>query len=403
MRTTSRPFDTVFFPDMRRSPAAGAAPEKRPAILVFRSAALGDFVLAAPAFRMLRLAYPGHRIVLLSLQSANRAIRESVAKYSPTHAMPWVELVVPHLVDEVVAFDGRIAPTALWNLRARLGSHRFAAAILFLDPGAPWAGRIKKLLLLTLLIGPIPIFGWRAKGSLNGDRAALKRAGLLPHHVHGPLHFLEELSPPRAYGENDVRFDLRPNQQALDWARAWVQQVVPSAHRIVFVAPGSIQPHKRWPLEAFAKLCAALLVRFDDIFLVIIGTMADRDLGAELLTIEPRRMANLAGATDVPQCAAVFTHGSLLVGNDGGAMHLGDAMGCPVVSIVPGIQYPDSIEPWNSRRLAVRHDVPCAPCYSMMSCPLVHNRCMRDLPLDRVLKNCLAVLEPARSRASGKS
>jgi heptosyltransferase-2 len=362
------------------------------AILVFRSSALGDFILATPALRMLRQTYPDDRIVLLNMQSANKAIRASVARYSPTDRVPWVQLAMPHLVDEVVAMDVSLKPAYLWALRRQLRTFDFACAFLLLDPGAPWPGRIKKLLLIRFLLGGVPTYGWRARGSVNGNRAELHAAGRLRHHVHGSLQFMSELKPPRAYTEADIRFDLRPPAEALLWAGDWLKQNTPPDKRLVFVAPGSIQPHKRWPKEKFAALIAALVAEFNDLFFVIIGTPADHEIGEYLRQQQPHWIANIAGASTVAQSAALLGRPCLLVGNDGGAMHLGDAMGCRVVSIVPGLEYPDSIEPWNNRRFAVRHPAECAPCYSFDHCPQGHNRCMTELPLQHVLKNCVDAL-----------
>ena len=158
------------------------------------------------------------------------------------------------------------------------------------------------------------------------------------------------------------------------------------------MAPGSIQPHKRWPPAKFEQLCNQLLQQRQDAVLVVIGTAGDAALGQALCSLAPGRVFNLAGQSSIAQSAALLAHCTLLVGNDGGAMHLGDAMGARVVSIVPGIEYPDSIEPWHNRRWAVRHPVECAPCYNFVKCPLGHNDCMVKLPLEPVLAHCLTLL-----------
>jgi heptosyltransferase-2 len=116
------------------------------------------------------------------------------------------------------------------------------------------------------------------------------------------------------------------------------------------------------------------------------------------VAIDPERVCNLAGVTSIAQSAALLRRCILLVGNDGGAMHLGDAMGCKVVSIVPGIEYPDSIEPWHNKALAVRHPVDCSPCYNFVTCPQGHNRCMTELPVERVLERCDSVLDQPRAQ-----
>jgi len=365
---------------------------KDPAILVFRSAALGDFILAAPALRQVRTVFPNAKIVLLTIQSANREQRGKVAKYAGNSAaIPWVELVQPHLVDDVRVLSD-VDLHSIAAVRYSLRNYRFERAILMLDPCAPWLGRIKKMLMLFALLGPVPQYGWRGKGSLNADRAKLKHAGLLRHHVHGPLQFLAELPQPRSYRDEILQFDLRPGVDAENWAQSWLAMHLPEGAERLVISPGSVQPHKRWPMEKYIALCKALLAARPNAHLLIIGTRVDAEYGTSLQAIDPLRVHNLMGETSIAQSAALLARCQLLVGNDGGSAHLSDAMGCPTVSIVPGIEYPDSIEPWHSKALAIRHAVPCAPCYNFTYCPQGHNRCMLDIPVDQVLENCLRAL-----------
>jgi heptosyltransferase-2 len=368
------------------------------AVLVFRSAALGDFILASPALAKVRSSFPTHRIVLITIQSADKVQREKVASYAgSTNRMPWVELAVPHLVDEVVILETVSNFSYLFELRQKLKMHYFEVSIMMLDPAAPWAGRLKKLLLIYFLVGFIPVIGWRWPKALkrNAKNAMqLKQQGNLKHHVHGPLQFLSEIVPRKEYRDADLIFDLRPGQEAIQWASNWLNEYeLVDGKRLLAVAPGSIQPHKRWPIESFKELINLILVRFADVQVVVIGTPADRALGTVLVAVSPERIINLAGFTSITQSAALLQRCTLLVGNDGGAMHLGDAMGCKVVSIIPGIEYPDSIEPWHNKALAVRHPVECSPCYNFVTCPLGHNRCMNELPVELVLQRCISVLD----------
>lgn len=367
-------------------------------VLVFRSAALGDFVMAGPALLELRKKFLECQVVLLTISSADKAQRSKVAKYSGDKTlMPWIQLAVPHLVDEVVVLQSVNNLSHLLKIRKQLRAYDFSAAILMLDPCAPWIGRIKKLLLIRFLVGFVPVLGWRWQGALRQDAKnalQLKQLGSLKHHVHGPLQFLSEMSPPRKYNDADLVFDLRPGHEAIAWASAWLRENrLGDGKRLVALAPGSIQPHKRWPLDSFKSLMESLLSRYADAHFLVIGTPADKTLGDVLAAIEPQRIHNLAGITSITQSAALLQQCHLLVGNDGGAMHLGDAMGCKVVSIVPGIEFSDSIEPWHNKELAVRHPVECSPCYNFVYCPRGHNRCMTELPVERVLANCSLVLD----------
>lgn len=365
-------------------------------VLVFRSAALGDFVLASPALRMVRQTWPDARVVLLTMQSSIAAIRASVAQYSPGKPLPWVEFARPHLIDDVVLLDHHASLSGLLRLRRLLRQQHVDQGVLLVDPGAPWPGRIKKLLLLRFLLGGVPLAGWRHPASLAGNRAKWHAKGMLPHHVWGLMQFLRELRPPRPITENDVRFDLRLPADAEQWAdQLWAEHgLAQGPGPVLAFAPGSIQPHKRWPLEKFLALGRALLAEQPGARLLVVGTPFDAELGQAVSQAFGERVLNLVGKTGVSQLGALLKRCDLLVGNDGGSMHLGDAMGCKVVSIVPGIQYPDSIEPWNHRAFAVRHPVGCAPCYDFLKCPLGHNRCMVDLPVEAVLTTCRRLLTP---------
>jgi heptosyltransferase-2 len=363
-------------------------------ILVLRTAALGDVVMSMPALGKLREAFPARRIVLLTIQTTEKKTQLMVASYAgSSSSVPWVNLVMPHLVDDVVVMGSLSSWKDVKLMRERVSGFTFEAGVLMVEPCTPWLSRLKKLLLLGWVLPGMPLYGWRGRGSLNGDRTGLKQVGLLRHHVHGPLQFLSELSPPLRYTDAELKFDLRPSADAQAWAKDWLEQRNLLGRRLVAIAPGALQAHKQWPIGSFQALLRRLLSQHLDVAVLVVGTLKDRPLGEVLCADAPERVFNVAGVSSIEESAALFGHVLLLVGNDGGAMHLGDAMGCKVVSIVPGIEYPDSIEPWHNKDLAVRWLVDCAPCYSFTHCPQGHRRCMLDLPVDLVWTQCQRVLQ----------
>ena len=362
-------------------------------ILVFRSAALGDFIMATPALKKIRSSFPDRKIILLTTHTSERGVQKLVASYAGGIGyVPWVDLVVPHLIDQVEVIKDVFNIRQLWLLKKDLSYVDFEAGILLLDPCSPWSGRIKKLILLRFLLGMVPIYGWRSKGSINGDVSLLRSTGSLRHHVHGPLQFLSELQEPQTYKDAELKFDLRPSLDAGRWASSWMAQGKVQGKRLVAIAPGALQAHKKWPAESYIQLIEALINHYDDVYLVILGVSKDKALGESMATICPDRIANLAGITSIDQSAALLKRVKLLIGNDGGAMHLGDAMGCKVISLVPGIEYPDSVEPWHNKDLAIRWPVDCAPCYSFTKCPQGHQKCMREMPVAEVFAKCKFVL-----------
>lgn len=361
-------------------------------ILVFRTCGLGDFILSAPAFRLLRNRFPDSRISLLTTHSSEKAMRSKVAAYAGgVKAAPWIELLRPHLIDDVVLIDDALSLSGIRTARSILRQRRYDLVIQMMDVGLPWRRRLKKLAYILALLGPIRQIGWRGRGTIEtGWVPAIDPK--LGHHVHGPAQFMAELKPPAPYAEGDIRFDLRPSETAETWALDWVAENIGSGRRLAIMAPGALHVHKDWPLAKYAMLARALLDRYDDLVIAISGSPADAGKGQELVAIDPARILNLCGVTNIDQSTALFRHAAMVVGNDGGAMHLADAVGAPTISIVPGLEFPDSIEPWHNRDRAIRLPIDCAPCYSFTFCPKEHRRCMIDIPVERVFEECARIL-----------
>src|SRR4051812_42263584 len=165
------------------------------AILVFRSAALGDFIIGCPALKRLRDLYPTSKLVLLTTQSATKEQRDKVARYAgDTGRVPWVELARPHLLDDVIVLDNLGSRASIARVREELRAYPFDLVVLLLEPGSPWQGRMKKLVLMWVLLGPlIRIVGWRGPGWLLSQKARVHARGALRHHVTGAMQFLREL------------------------------------------------------------------------------------------------------------------------------------------------------------------------------------------------------------------
>lgn len=361
-------------------------------ILVFRTCALGDFILSAPAFKMLRERFPDARISLLTAQSSQKTMREKVAAYAGgAKAAPWIELLRPHLIDDVILIDDALSFASIRAAKQTLRQRKYDLVIQMMDFPVSWRRRLKKLAYIFALLGPIRQIGWRGRGTIEMGRIPAVDPKL-KHHVHGPLQFMAELKPAVPYDDADIRFDLRPSASAEAWADDWAAAHVGTAKRLAVIAPGALHKHKDWPLEKYAALVTQLLGRHGDLVIAVSGSPADAAKGEALWAIDSDRVFNLCGVTNIDQSTALFSHAAMVVGNDGGAMHLADAVGSPTISIVPGLEFPNSIEPWHNRDRAIRLPIACAPCYSFTFCPEGHRRCMIDIQVERVLEECARIL-----------
>lgn len=364
-------------------------------IAVLRPAGLGDFIMTTPALVQLRKQFPKARITLLTLHSQDAAQAVKVQAYAGSaRAAPWIDLVRPHLVDDVRVLPPVQNLTALAEGRRIMDEVRPNLIVQMFDPGTPYIRRAAKMAFMFVLCGFVRQIGWRQRGQIRAGNPPATNPEL-GHHVHGPLQFLRELEGRDALWSADVTFDIRPGLEAEAWVESWWNDAGLGDRRLVAVAPGAIHDHKQWPLSKFADLISDLGQTFSDIDFVIVGTAKDGDLARDLVAIDPARIHDLCGRSSISQSAALFRRCALVVGNDGGGMHLADAVGACVVSIVPGLEYPISIEPWHNQQRAIRHPVACSPCYSFTFCPEGHRRCMFELPFEPVFNQCYGVLSDA--------
>lgn len=367
-------------------------------ILLLRTSALGDFIFAIPAMVALRDRHPDAKITLITATSpAYRAIEHPA--YHRGETLPWLSFMVPSVINEAICVHS-FAFKSLWTeIRRRVANLNPDMTVILAHPGEPGMSLLKKIVFLRLIGVRSAIYGWRTRATTSHLRQVQYDAGLYDHHVVGPLRSVSELPGMPVIEKIKIRFPLDLDPLARSWAEDLWRNKGWSESRVIAVVPGSVQPHKRWPMKNFISLCKELMLRLD-VQIVIIGSSSDKSASQELVDAINAGVLNLAGETSLSQSAALLERCSLVIGNDGGAMHLGSAMGSPVVSIVPGIEYPNSIEPWCSRDLAVRHPISCAPCYSFTQCPEGHNRCMKDLPVRDVYEKCLRVLGDDSRRVS---
>jgi heptosyltransferase II len=104
----------------------------------------------------------------------------------------------------------------------------------------------------------------------------------------------------------------------------------PRKRPIGLIAGSENDPSKRWPVAHWRSLIAALPGER----IVLFGTAGDAAITEEVAAgLDPDRVTDLAGKTDLAGFAAALRACRLLVTNDTGGMHLANALGVPVVAL----------------------------------------------------------------------
>ncbi|MFL5449504.1 MAG: lipopolysaccharide heptosyltransferase II [Gemmatimonadales bacterium] len=194
--------------------------------------------------------------------------------------------------------------------------------------------------------------------------------------------------------EEHAPVSLPLTDEDLARADAWLASKGVGA-RFAALAPGSIWGTKRWPY--YPKLAARL-----DRMIVVVGGADDVALANAVAAAAPDRVVNAAGALSLRESAAVIQRASVLVTNDSAPLHLGTAVGTPIVALF-GPTVPEfGFGPRRAGDVTLGHTgLSCRPCSSHgpLRCPLGHHRCMRDLPVDAVLEAIATIVTAEESGA----
>lgn len=251
-------------------------PDGRPEVLALRALKLGDLLVAVPALRGLRRAFPNHRI-LYAAQSWLQPIVEltgAVDAMLPTHGLDEQLALRPGRVDVAVNLHGNGVES-----RSRLEALEAARRIGHRAPG--WSGP-----------------EWE-----DGVHERFRWARLLIAHgiEADPL---------------DYRL-LKPD-------------IEPPASNAVVVHVGAAYGSRLWPAKRFAEVAHALDLAGHRVLLT--GSAAERSRAlavAEAAGLSEESV--VAGTLDLREFAAVISEAALVVSADTGAAHLASAYGRPSV------------------------------------------------------------------------
>jgi heptosyltransferase-2 len=329
----------------------------------------GDLVMATPAFRALRAAYPSAELVL--------HVREALAPLLA--GAPWFDSLLP------IASHRRGIAALLAEARS-LRARRFDVGLCLPDSFSS--------ALLMRCAGVRTAVGYRTQG-----RGALLHLAVEPprglvareRHVLGLTAALG--CPPR--GTHLELFTTTREEETVQ--RLLAERGVGEDEPLAVLAPGaSYGSAKRWPTESFARVgdaCAAQGAR------VAISAAPDEAALSRSVAAAMRAPAlDLVGRLDLGATKALVRRARVVVCNDAGARHLAVAFGVPAVVLFG----PTSLAKTDmnlDRVRALAADVACRPCYRR-ECPIDH-RCMTRIEPDPVIDAALPALRGDAFRGDG--
>ncbi len=157
----------------------------------------------------------------------------------------------------------------------------------------------------------------------------------------------------------------------------------------VNISASDLSLQRRWPREYFAEIVNWLAKR-PETAVFLIGTGADIEYVSrfkKILAPSPR-VIDICGKTNFKELIGLFSKSSLLITNDGGALHFAVAVGLPTISFF-GPETPYLYGPLNEGHHVFYKDLYCSPCLTIYNSKMhrcKNNICLKSIRPESVLR-----------------
>lgn len=337
---------------------------------------IGDIILTTAAIEKSRELFPAARQHLVTTNLGKMVLENALA------------------LDSIHVFDKSSGARGLWSTAQAVRTQLGTGAITF-QPHLSTRSS-----LLTFMIGaPVITFREASLAFLAAKR--VHRIAVL-HEVDRNAALLEALGTARENLVNNrpkLRSKELPPQGPL---AALIKTQGQPVKCWIGIAPGSIWGTKRWPLEKYTSLVHRLLEQ-QNLGIALIGGKDEQPLCQQIFdsAIKNRssaegRLLNLAGQTSLDDLRAVFPALDLVVTNDSSPIHYASAFNIPTVAIFGATIPAFGFGPLADNSVVVETlGLNCRPCgnHGPQTCPLGHFKCMNDLEVDTVFRECMKIFK----------
>jgi ADP-heptose:LPS heptosyltransferase len=335
------------------SPISKKAPGVQ-SVLVIHQGALGDFILALPALKTIRKAFPQAKSVIMGYPR----ILELVEKR--------------FYAEEILSVDQKGMATFF----VREGALDFNLSQFFKT------------------FDVIVVFGKDGEGTVIRNLRRVCEGQVLhinslppwDEKVHLTDHLLKQFAPyGLAASESNPQLYLKESDR--EWARGfWKNKGVTleERSRVIVLHPGSGSRKKVWPLDRFLTLAHTLRDRLGSKILVVVGPAEGPEVQRVFEGMKPTP-AILAKGLTLLQLASVMEGCWFFIGNDSGISHMATAVGLPTVVIFG----PTDQRVWSPRgekTFVVSRGVSCSPCPQERFFQCKDFECLRGIEVGEVFE-----------------
>ncbi|MBW2146699.1 MAG: lipopolysaccharide heptosyltransferase I [Deltaproteobacteria bacterium] len=330
-------------------------------ILLIRTSALGDVVMALPVVRTLRSIYPEARIDW-AVEETSASILEDNPDLSRA------------LILRTKRWRQRKSLSALQEMAETIRQLRSAEYDLTLDlQGLIKSGFIARITGARLRIG---YHRSRCREPFSA------RFNNLHVQTRADTHIVDqqlELLRPLGIIEPDRRFQILLRREDERHAEEFISRLNRRESGPIVINPGASWPTKRWPQDRYVALAQRIVDVLGFPVVVTWGGEAEGRQAHELVRRAGRGVF-LAPPTDIRQLAALLSKCRLFIGSDTGPLHIAAALGVPTVALF-GPSDPHRNGPYGNTSRILHSPLPCSGCYRRQ-CP--DPVCIRSIRIDEV-------------------
>ena len=328
-------------------------------ILLIKLRYIGDVVLSTPLLPILAKRFPSASLTFL----VNKGTEEVL------YGNPYLEevLVVPrdHLKSQI-------------DFIRALRRDNFDGVVDLTDGD--------RSAFLSLMTGAPLRLGYNREGRIRGN--------CYTHVVssdYGAMHMVDyhaKVLPVLGISDTveDPQIFLRPMDE--EQGKQLLRSILPVGRPLVLLYPSARYYFKAWPPERFAVLADWLALQ--GVVVALIGNQREYPLGQQITKLSRSSPVNLMGKTSLGELAGLMKLSALLIGNDGGPLHVAGAVGCPVL----GLFGPTDPAVWGVRGEQVSviyKNVDCSNCF-YPGCQRGEGGCMHRITIEEVCEKAQDML-----------
>lgn len=326
-------------------------------VLIIKPSSLGDIIQSLPVLKALRDTFP-----VINIEWVISRNLKDILEGNP-------------LVDRLIVFDKdswkrlknipeTIKETAMLIKTLRAGHY---------DMVLDLQGLLRSGFMTFLVSSPLKVGFENAR---EGSRLFYNRKVLADRAIHAVDRYLEIAKAAGAKAE-EIGFSLYIDELA----RGKIKSLIGGLRKYIVIVPSARWKTKRWPMGRFSALISRLSFPC-----VITGSDADRKTVQQVADSADGNVINLCGRTGLKELTALIAGAKAIVSNDSGPMHIGAALGVPVIALF-GPTDPEKTGPygWNHSKdlKVIKTSVSCSPCFKKKCRDPV---CMSEISVETVLE-----------------